>query len=357
MRMRGLVFLLLLLFTSASIIWFFVNERSIEEILNSAEAIAGNAPYCLQVTGDGDYREVKTRNDISIFNMPVKYLDVSSHHHAVMVIERNNETELWHWSYWNHAFLGGVIGPPAIYCTPQPHSLAVIAKNSQSEPNFITIRVTGMTFSAPRAFRLRASSGNSCGILFRASSPLFEAIGTLPDYKGETYSSVTAFSVSVDFGKRKLDEWLHKDNVSNEVKNAGYMVGLNKQEVWYLPSAQRSPATYKPSAEYYIRSSDGEILTLINCAGEARGKCLHYFYHDGWTYHFYHEKEFLKDWKVMQERLVLLTKSFIGSGKMNSFEENFAECNPHKVFKLAPPNSSADLWLEWLQNFFWNSEV
>ncbi|MGZ8175463.1 MULTISPECIES: hypothetical protein [Methylobacter] len=334
---------MLLLITSISIILVFVNERSIEEVLNSAETVAGNTPYCLQVTGDGDYREVRTRNDISIFNMPVKYLDIGvyAHHHAVMVVERNNETELWHWSYWNHAFLGSVIGPPAIYCTPQPHFLAAIAKHSQPEPDFIRIRITSMTFSAPKSFRLSASSGESCGIRFRASSPLFEAVGTVPDDKSETYSSFTASFVNVDFGKRKLNEWLHRNrgDVSQEVKDAGHALGLKKQEVWYLPSAQKTPTTYKPSAEYYSRSSNGEILTLISCAGEARGKCFHVFYHEGWTYHFYHEKEFLKDWHTMQERLVLLTKSFISSGKINSFEENFAMCNPHKVFKLAPPNS------------------
>jgi hypothetical protein len=278
---RRFALLVLLALTGAAAAWVALTELSSWKVRSSAEAIAGDDPYCIQISGDRDYREVRTLADLSILRMRVDSRS-SSGHHAVLAIERVDGTELLHWSYWNQAFMGGAMGPPAIYCTPRSHYLATVGRRLRPESPASVIRVEGMTFSVPRSFRPYARY-NSHGILFNASAPLFEnpevpSVHGLP-VSPEQLSAV----VEISFGKTgRPTEWLHKNDSSP-------------------------------------------------------GDCMHTFYHNGWTYTFHHPREFLGDWKAMQERLSALAASFLTSRPIVSIEEGLYES--HMVSKLPRPNS------------------
>lgn len=311
-----------------------MRNQSIEKVRNSAETEANDDPYCLQVNGGGEYREVRQLADISIFSMRVP--SGGDGHHAILAIERIDGTELLHWSYRKQKFVSGVVGPPAIYCTPRPHFLTNINENFHPESRSKNIRVDRMYLSIPRSFHSKAM-GNSRGIYFYATPPLFEALKTSTEV--DTLPPIVSISsfIEVNFGKTGRQEvWLHKNDDSHKVENVGFETGLSKQLVWYLPSARKSPADH-PFADYYFRLSNGQLQTLITCGTETGGDCHHTFYDNEWTYTFHHKKEFLYDWKGMQERLSSLAKSFVSSGEVISSDKGLDES--HTVNKLTRPNT------------------
>jgi hypothetical protein len=305
---------------------------STEKVRNSAETVADEDPYCIQVPGEGDYRAVRTLADISNLNLHSS----SDHHHAVLAVHRIDGTELLHWSKRNQKFMRGALGPPAIYCTPAPHYLAAIDTRIRQESPSSIIQIEGMVLSIPRSFRPTAKS-NSHGILFYARSPSFEHLQISPKYRARTSPDQGSAFIEIDFGRTGfLNQRLHKADASYRVENAGFELGLSKQLVWHLPALE-SPL-YRPSVDYFARSPSGQIETLISCDSIAGGDCIHSFYDNDWTYTFHHRKEFLGEWKAMQDRLSTLVKSFVNSGKLMSFKSGLL--GSHFVYKLDRPNSS-----------------
>lgn len=327
MRRRIFVRRALFILAILGMVGFAIRQWSINVVIRAAERTANGNPYCVQVTGESWDREIRELGDLSIFNMPVRYFGSSvTGHHAVMAVETSERLLLFHWSYWEQDFIPGIIGPPALYCRPESGYLHLHNRSSFSDASFVRFRSDEMVFSVPRAFRPSASARE---VSFYSIAPTFT-----PHRWRQEDARITAedinFLVEVNFGETgRSDSWLHKPGESYVVEVRGKENGLNKHVVWYLPSAKRSKA-YTPSEDYFVRSPEGRITTLISCPGGTAGDCLHTFYDQGWTYTFKHKKSLLPIWRNMHKRLTALTTSFVISNRLVSYENS---TESHRVFE------------------------
>jgi hypothetical protein len=315
MTRLGHIVLLVAVVTAA--VCAVASEYSIAKIRSSAEAAAGENPYCLQVSGNGDYREVRSLYDLSIFRMRSS----SGTYHAVLVIQSGSDSKLLHWSYWNLDFRDGAIGSPALYCTPEPHSLAALTRSPRREPEAITFRVEGMTFKVPRAFRPVALDGPYRGMTFFATPPRFDPLEKPPQYDKPVDGETILQHIEVNFGQTDRPQvWSRRDDRYYKTQEVGEEAGLNKRLVWYLDPATKVPRDGRPSIDYFEQASDGRIRTSIKCPAGEKGSCLHAFSMNGWTYTFHHTPAAVGNWRAMQERLSSLTTSFVISGKLVSIK-------------------------------------
>ena len=294
--------ILLLLFCIA--IGIFVFRWSISRVKSSALNSAGKKPYCLQISGEAGYEEVRSIKDLSIFRMRAAH----DNHHAVLVMENGSAIERFHWSYWKGAFVPGAIGSPAIYCTPRHDFLEVIERSPLPKPASFKFTLDGIAFSIPFSFRPTViESDAALSITFFASAPDFGPLKNPPGYnRAAPYPDIFSF-VEAHFGSRDdLSRWLIRNSSTDKVEDAGDEYGLQKQFTWYLP--RNSTA----ALQYLAKNKSGDVSTVILCPGSNLGSCLHIFKKDGWIYSFNHGEAEVPHWESMQKKLVSVVDSFKG---------------------------------------------
>lgn len=301
-EVRFTVFALLLLLVCAGLV-AIVYRWSITRVKSSALELGGGRPYCIQVPGNGGYKEARSNDDLSIFKMRSK----SGDHHAVLVIGDQENSSLLHWSYWKGGFVQGIVGPPIIYCTPKQKFLDLVECSQISEPSSLVFRINGLKFVVPFTFRPNViNSGIHSGITFFALSPRFVPLNNPPEYSKPVSASDILSHIEVNFGETgRPAAWLDQNSPIHKVEEAGNDFGLTKEFVWYLAS---NSAAF---VQYSSRNERGVVTTLIHCSGGEAGSCLHTFQRGGWTYTFHHHPAEIPVWQAMQKNLVSVTNSFV----------------------------------------------
>lgn len=274
-------------------------EENIYWVINSAEEIAGNEPYCIQVNGGIDYKEALALSDLSGNNMRGAEL---GNYHAILVIGDVSKPKLLNWSYNRKSFLSDVYGNPAIFCLPQKHFAKVLTNTPKSKPKKLGFVYSGMKFSIPSNARSFTHGVNHLGFSFN-------------DVRGEITPDMHAL-ISVDFeSSGVMQGWIYRQNSPNHiVEDDGEVYGLKKQNTWYFGSGERRKKANDPEhIQYYQESNTQVVSTLIACPNDLRGECMHTFQRDGWTYTFKYKPTHVSEWKRLEERVVKLTNSYIVS--------------------------------------------
>lgn len=112
------------------IAWLVFQEWSSLKVRNSATKIAGADPYCIQVPatrGEG-YRQVQSKKDMGAISMTVRHdpSEFVTAHHAVLVVQKDSQVKLFHWSYERSEFVWGTLWSTKIHCAPTPYFLKTI---------------------------------------------------------------------------------------------------------------------------------------------------------------------------------------------------------------------------------------
>lgn len=299
MKSKYLIYLIFILvvFAASYLKLTSFYEGNIRKVIDSAEEIAANEPYCIQVNGGNDYKEALALSDFSGKNMRGSEL---GNYHAILVIGDVYKPKLLNWSYRKESFLPNVYGVPAIYCSPRPHFAKILPKTSDVAPEKINFVYSGMKFSIPK-LALPSSTGVD-GFVFR-------------DFNHEISPDELSISlVEVNFRLTdRMQIWLYrKSNPNYIVEKDNDKFGLKKQSAWYFGSGERKKKPNDPgSIQYYLESETGVISTLIDCPNDSRGECNHEFHRDGWTYTFRHKPSRATEWKELEDRVVKLTRSYI----------------------------------------------
>jgi hypothetical protein len=78
----------------------------------SAEQIAAERPYCIQIASGGRFRSVRSRLELLGFYM----MSNGSVRHAVLAVKNGSVLETYHWSYKNNVFAADEYGPQPVHC-------------------------------------------------------------------------------------------------------------------------------------------------------------------------------------------------------------------------------------------------
>lgn len=300
MKSKYLIYLIciLVVFTTSYLKLSSFYEGNIQKVIDNAEEIAGNEPYCIQVNGGNDYKEALSLSDFSGKNMRGAE---HGNYHAILVIGDVYKPKLLNWSYKKDSFLPDVYAVPAIYCTPRLHFAKTLPDTSDVMSKKINFVYSGMKFSMPITSKPFTSDSR---ILFR-------------DAENKISPDVLSINlVEVNFRPTdRVQVWLYRaNNPSHIVEKNNDEFGLKKQTMWYFGSGERKKKAKDPGfVQYYLESDTGVVSTLIDCSNDARGECHHEFHRDGWTYSFRHKPLRVPEWKELEDRVVKLTHSYVVS--------------------------------------------
>lgn len=273
-------------------IWSLIN---ILVVCHRAEEIAGDKPYCIQISGEGDYREARSLVDFSIFIMRSsgsgRFMRFSEHH-AQLVIGDIYNPELYHWSYWKSNFIDpykNTNGSQPIYCMPRQHyvkTLPILSFQKKSE-NF-DFTMAKHSFSIPRLYKPSAGPGDTFGFYFFA---------TLPNFKPPAKKDRGQF-IEVLFDTKSRPGCLQ---YFNKYK---YNVDLDKE--FGLEKLLDGKFIV-----YYSLSKEKEDVTYIKMWNSEWAE--HVFLHNGWHYSYKIPASEIPNWFSHQQQLVALVQSFIVS--------------------------------------------
>ena len=273
------------------VIYSYLN---INRVIKSAESLAQDTPYCIQVGDDSgiDYREAVSSYDFFGATMRAKveqgmYLQ----HHAILAIGEGNIPNVYYWSYNEHSFIPATRNDIPIYCNSRIHfATDFSSKNSTTH----TFRFLGMRFTIPKEYRAKILNyGGMNALVFSAKLPDFE-----PSI--ETFSDIV--SVEFNAGDRIKMRLIQNDN-NYSIEEQADKYGLTLHIVH-----NKEYKTDYLTQQYYAKSSNATINTLIECTGSS---CLHTFSRNGRLYTFNHPLQDISKWKTMQETLEKCTNSFI----------------------------------------------
>lgn len=267
-----------------------------ERVRNDAEALAGGRPYCVQIPAkDAEYKPVRQWSDLAIFALRGS----GALHHAVLVIGTHQTAEVFHWSYWSQRFIAGIYGPQPIYCDPRADFLKSPGVTSVEDRTQLDFYMAGRHFSIPRAYGPVPRWAGQFGLLFNAAAPRFEPLNQTPS-RTDRFKTLVEVAFQSPYG---LETHLRVAGAHYIVESSADEHGLKKQIVRYARSTQ-------PGVQYFLRSPDGRVTTLIQCSDRDDVPCGHSFEQDGWTYRFRHMPSDIADWRALQQRLTDLTRSF-----------------------------------------------
>lgn len=303
-----LVFGLLILTISMGALFFTRwSQANINYVVESAEKIADNEPYCIDVVSGNSYKEAVSLSDFSGSRMRAPHSwGWYAGPHAILAIGSGVQPDIYHWSYRGKSFIKDDGSKSPVYCNPRSH-FATTFSGEQTAELFHRFRFAGMHLSIPPIYRASIFNGSSNPtITFYATAPNFESAPEV-GRADAIYSHIELNFADTD----RTDVWHTKDGPAYIVEESGEEYGLKKQAKWYVGSGRRREKSGVPSFQYFNISSDNKIVTVIDCPDSVRGECLHAFRSGGWTYTFHHRPVYLAEWKTMQEKLVKLTRSFI----------------------------------------------
>ena len=284
---------------------FAPNAASIAE---HAAIIAGDQPYCLQVSSSAGYRQARTISDFSALSMWAPssggmYLEF----HAVLAVGEGVFPQVYNWSYRKRDFDKIKSMPIALVCSPTRRfvgSLPAFVASPDSNPQ--RIRVAGFDFTIPASYHPRIFNQVSNPILtLRTSAPAFSTISE-PLPAGD-------LGLSVYLKPGQVSGWLNRQGNTIVEDRGESIFGLRQRAlVSFLKSGQRSERL-----ELYDRSEDGEVTTAIWCSAEGAlrvAKCPVIYLQGDLLYHFHIPGNELGTWRETEIRAARLIASFLTSG-------------------------------------------
>lgn len=261
------------------------------KVVDSAEKIADNKPYCIQVNGGIDYKEASVLSDLSILSMRSAR---HGNYHAILVIGDVYKPKLLNWSYQRGGFVSDVHEVPAIYCSPKQRfskNLTLLPRNQPEQLKFV---YSNIMFSIPmdaKPFKVP----NNRGLWFA-------------DYNGYISSDKQGV-VEVDFRLNGISDRLSKvESDRYNIVETTNEYGLIKQSIQHI-AGENAKLSYPVYIQYYSESK--QPTTIISCPNGLNKKCFHFFQHNGWTYTFKYEPSNISQWKQHEDRVVKLTRSYI----------------------------------------------
>jgi hypothetical protein len=297
-RLRDIVLagLSISIFSAGGISFLWWSHANIANVVSSAESVAGDKPYCIDVPSGNTYKQAASLSDFSGANMRGAHEGgVYGGPHAILALGSDVQPDTYHWSYARKSFIKDVqLSLGIVHCFPRAHFVTTMSTDQRHSRQIDEFRFAGMHFSIPSIYRSRIPYDNLPSLAFYATAPKFESVPA-DGQPGGHWSGITVY-----FEDNDRVESLARLLLTN---NSGEEYGLKKASGAY---------TY----QYFNISSDNKFITLINCPDSAainEEYCVHMFRNGGWTYNFYHKPEDLVNWKIMEEKLVKLTRSFVKS--------------------------------------------
>ena len=285
----------------AGIAFLWWSRANIDYVTRSAEQIAGNEPYCIDVASGGERKPATSLDDFSGYNMRAVHSgEMYLGPHAILAVGAGNSPALYHWSHTRKSFITEPSGPQPVYCEARRHFTDTLTNTPAVSPQ--SIRFGGMRLSAPDRYRLHISGAT---LIFTAAAPDFE---NAPPAQSE--QAIMSFVEVNIVDSDRTDAWLSRTNSDFIVEDSGEEYGLRAQTRWSVATDGRKKP-YSPSFEYFNLSDDNRVATVILCLDKVKVPCIHTFRSGGWTYTFHHNPSDLKQWKRMQDKLVELTHSFV----------------------------------------------
>lgn len=112
------------IFSAGAALWLW---NSIDTVIARAEAVAGEKPYCIQVTAVRDnFAPAIAQINFSPLTMRARCSQgFCWQNHAILIVENGDAPSLWNWSYRKKEFFQNVLNvrtnPPKIVCKPSRH--------------------------------------------------------------------------------------------------------------------------------------------------------------------------------------------------------------------------------------------
>lgn len=275
-----------------------VSNLTIWRVVDNAEALAGDKPYCTEYSL-GKYFEQD--------NPPIPFTRALGHQgmawgwydrpDITLAIGDGAEPAQFFWSYKENAFVAQTRSR-SVYCRPKAHYALRREEMEKEDAPSSNFRYTGMIFAIPLAYRGKTDFYNTGPtIRFQASPPDFAPL------KGKHPNA----GIEVEFGEfSKLSGRLKKDDANFIVETSGEEYGLRKQLYWQVQGNQRSQSG-PPTVQYF--KGENEVTTIIDCPPQHA--CSQTFDWQGRRYSFTHEAPQLSNWKNMQDKLVNRVWSFV----------------------------------------------
>lgn len=294
------------------IVFIWWSQSNIGHVLQSAKNISGNKPYCIDVASGNTYKEATSADDFSGYQMRSPHGWGSySGPHAVLAVGTGSQLASYHWSYGQKTFIKDS-NRFVIYCSPRQHFVESMQENPLQQQTNEKFRYAGLSFSIPKHYEAHVTSAYSTPtIVFYAMPPNFESFSPNTDKINKINASIEMSLAETN----RPDQWLMKNDSSQQVEENTPQFGLMKHTTWYIrPGSVKVIPSY---FEYFHISKNKKVDTLINCSNSIQNSnsidlnCLHVFKRNGWTYTFHHSSADLPNWNKLQDNLVRLTRSFL----------------------------------------------
>lgn len=274
-------------------------------VANQAKLIAGDQPYCLQVSSSEGYRQARTLSDFSAFSMWARsgggiYLDF----HAVLAVGGGLSAKVYNWSYRKGDFIEIMSMPVDLVCSPRiqfVEALPTFSAPPDSSPQ--RIRAAGFDFTIPASYRPRIINTISNPILsLRVTAPAFlPASEPLP---------AGNLGLSVYLKPDGVRSWLNPPP-NQIIEERGESIFGLRQRALISVSKQ---GERREHLELYVRNHVGEVRTALWCSAETAlraASCPMIYYENGLLYHFHLPKDDLGDWQETEVRAARLIASFL----------------------------------------------
>jgi hypothetical protein len=265
----------------------------------SISDVAGDRPYCVQISTDEGYRRLTASWQLAGFRMR----GTDGRFHAVLVVGSPQSPVLYHWSYFKSAFVEhGYSNVMRLFCDPRTSFLTEVDSGTVGIARAGEFWRYGYEVSVPDAYSPTADT---------ADWRLFSILARAPDFEpgGSARCPVVPCSyvgVSVAHGE-ELEMWRRRNSAEDRIESLGIDRGLLKERVW--PAGKRAGGS--PGIQYYALDANGRTTTLIACFEGDQYQCTHVFTDGELSYSFHHMPSELNRWQAMQARLVEKVATFI----------------------------------------------
>ncbi len=244
-------------------------------VIREAASVAGDAPYCIQIASQGEYRPATWLLDLTPLFMRANGSDGRYwQFHGVLLKDGKNGMELYNWSYWNGKFMSYQKPEywPIFYCQPQTYFVEKLPLLfALPKDTTLYAGLGGREYRIPLAYRPNTSSDNH-RLSLSVQSPDFKPLDTQWE-KLTLWQQIDA-EVDLEPGehmdKAFSHEWgfLRKDNVLD---------------------------------------ASGKLIVKTECWGKT---CHELFLHGGWTYDFSYPYPLFDKREQLRQRLVERINSF-----------------------------------------------
>jgi hypothetical protein len=300
-RRKTLMAIAIAIFFPAGIAFQWWSHTNIERVTRSAEQIAGNEPYCIDVPSGRNRKQATSSSQFSGYRMR-GHFSLGRYYgpHAILAVGAGDSPAVYHWSHSRRTFVE-FHGTVPVYCQPRPRFATTFATSTPPATRQ-PIRIAGASLLVPDRYR---GEIDGVSLVFYAAPPDFDDV---PEEASEQARRSRIEVSLVDHDRTGMS--LYKNSKHSLVEDTGVEHGLQAQTTWSIePDGRkgRSP----PILQYFNSSNENELATVIRCHDNGRGQCSHAFRKGTWTYWFHHSHADLQHWKRMQDELVELMHSFV----------------------------------------------